>query len=249
MKDTPILFTADMLKLVRSDKKIHTRRLPRKQPPEWTDRMVYNDLSSEWDCYDREGRIVPFGKCPYGVKGDRIWVREPWATYVGFDNVAPRNLPTWRRTDLLERKLIELFFNKSQYESARRLPDSALVGRWRSPLHMPKWVARTILEVNRTWIEPVRMISEADSIKEGIAKEYLGADPDNCHPPGSYGYVSGVHPFPEGMIYVNATKAFSELWDSINGNRMVNGAPVNWHSDPWVWCVDFKVIATERVEQ
>ena len=59
-------------------------------------------------------------------------------------------------------------------------------------------------------------------------------DPDNFHPPGSYGYVSGLHEFPKGMIWPTPQQAFQELRDSINAKR----AP--WDSNPWVCVVEFR---------
>jgi hypothetical protein len=86
-------------------------------------------------------------------------------------------------------------------------------------------------------VERVQEINQAAAISEGIQREDVcpgGFDPDGFHPPGAYGYVSGLHPFPEGRIYVTAAEAFAERWDSINARR-----GFGWDSNPWVWVVSF----------
>jgi hypothetical protein len=76
-------------------------------------------------------------------------------------------------------------------------------------IHMPRWASRILLEVVSVRVERLQEISEADAKAEGVdGIKYFGLDRSN-------------------------TRAYSELWESING-------PESWDANPWVWCVEFK---------
>ena len=107
---------------------------------------------------------------------------------------------------------------------------------WKPSIHMPRWASRITLEVKRVWDEKVQDISQQDIFAEGWG--YCG---DNFY-------------------------HFSELWDSIyakprpvkrNGEvihyvsypwestfRLERHKGTLWHvhSNPWVWCCEFKRI-------
>ena len=103
------------------------------------------------------------------------------------------------------------------------------------PYFMPRWASRITLELTGVRVERVQDISEEDAVAEGIVREALPPDPDNFHPPGAYGFVSGLRPFPEGSIHPSPVDAFCELWDSINAKR-----GHSWESNPWVWILEFR---------
>jgi hypothetical protein len=107
-------------------------------------------------------------------------------------------------------------------------------------IHMPRFASRITLEVTKVRVERLQNCSETDAIAEGGAQKELlhppdGFDPDNVNPPGAFGYVSGLHPFPEGKIHPTAAQAFAERWDHINAAR-----GFGWEKNPWVWVIEFK---------
>ena len=65
---------------------------------------------------------------------------------------------------------------------------------------------------------PRKGISEGDARKEGLQNWYPNPDKPNSAP------------------YITNKSRFQDLWDSINGKKYP------WESNPWVWCVAFKVI-------
>lgn len=80
-------------------------------------------------------------------------------------------------------------------------------------IHMPKWASRIHLEITDIRIERVQDISEQDAAAEG------------CPTP-----VPGDGPKLPNLW-------FRKLWDRINGKT-----EKDWHSNPWVWVVEFKRI-------
>lgn len=83
-------------------------------------------------------------------------------------------------------------------------------------IHMPRWASRLTLEITDIRVERLQDISEEDAIAEGCeSTATLTSD---------------------GLDYTGlyAQEHFSHLWQSIYGEE-------SWDSNPWVWCVSFKV--------
>lgn len=131
MKERPILFSAPMVRAILSGTKTQTRR-------------IYRPKAG----YPRQdGEILPDGSgymgwdegpCPYGAAGDRLWVRETWASDDG--------RAAWYRAD-------------GETHNAG-LP-------WRPSIHMPRWASRLTLEVTGIRVERLQDISEEDAKAEG----------------------------------------------------------------------------------
>ena len=118
--------------------KTQTRRVVRPQPPDlpgWWKRLHW---ASEQ--HFRKGGIH---HCPYGVPGDRLWVRETWC------NGTPK--PFYRADGDFE-------------------PKGFI--RWRPSIHMPRGASRITLEIRELWVERVQEITPEDCEAEGIAIDY-----------------------------------------------------------------------------
>lgn len=218
-----MMFTDDSMRKIIALRKTQTRRLIRL--PKWM-REKGGTLEKAWADPGLGGGgylKVPLSEdssvqrlhCPFGVIGDRIWTKEAWASVD--DNDSPRVL---YRADPM-------------FDGAH---EGIVSWEWRSPFFMPRWASRATLEIVNVFPQPLNDISEVDAIAEGIQRENLPPDPDNFHPPGSYGYVSGMQPFPHGYIYPRAKEAFTELWQSINAKR----SP--WERNDWVWAITFALV-------
>jgi hypothetical protein len=85
-------------------------------------------------------------------------------------------------------------------------------GPWKPGIHMFRKVSRITLEITNVRVERVQEISDRDAMREGAEQR---GDNDGA-------FVAG----------------FELLWDSINASR--HGC--DWLSNPWVWCVSFRVI-------
>jgi hypothetical protein len=92
-----------------------------------------------WWTYTKPGQ-GRWMSCPFGMPGDRLWVRETFA--------APPN------SDLQ---------SDVAYRADITGPQPS---RWTSPLFMPRWASRLTLEVDSVRVERLQSISEADACNE-----------------------------------------------------------------------------------
>lgn len=216
MKERPILFSGPMIRALLDGRKTQTRRVMKPQPhhspvgqmvnlggPDWA--MDDGDLSGQW-------------RCPYGVPGDRLWVKE---TY----QVEPSGLGPVRvfypsdDGDLN----VDLTGKPDLIEQADRLMTEPDVCR--PSIHMPRWASRLTLEITDIRVQRLHEISEADAIAEG-ADQYASSTKlrrDRAYDPS----LNGIY-----------REGFSELWEAINGAG-------SWAANPWVWAVSFAVINPE----
>lgn len=93
--------------------------------------------------------------------------------------------------------------------------------KWKPSIHMPRTACRLVLEITDVRIERLQAISEADAKAEGCAPAWLDAE-DNAT----------VH----AHVAPTYRQGFARLWRDINGAE-------SWQANPWVWVVDFRVVA------
>lgn len=133
--------------------------------------------------------------CPYGKPGDLIYVKESW--------LARANGAIYRADfDSIEAAGIAGMYSEK--------------GVWRSPIFMPKKVARLFLEIVSIRVQRVRDISEDDAVAEGYSTHGMNL-------------VTAPH----GML--PCISLFRDGWDSINGKKYP------WSSNSHVWCIEFKL--------
>jgi hypothetical protein len=156
MSEKPIIFNGPMVRAIMDGRKTITRRIVKPQPPQETLEMRLH--GDEWlpcwedddcaGCYVAHGDMGHRRRCPYGRPGDRLWVRETWAT--------PMTEPCNRA-------------EKACPQFAYRADGDCLyVSSWRPSIHMPRWASRITLEVVAVRVERLNDISGEDSISEGI---------------------------------------------------------------------------------
>ena len=214
MKERPIIFNGEMVRAIREGRKTQTRRVVKPQP----DEVVK-------DAYHTKGLFVPrVGtcsegdiKCPYGVPGDRLWVRETWQgwkqTSHEYDEWEP--MTTDNRGGLNHSEYREEW---GGYEVIEYAATSDSMGPWNPSIHMPRWASRMTLAVKSVRVERVQDISEEDAKAEGI----ISLNPDSIDP---YWGLPGID-----MAFNTARAAFRWLWDSINLKR-----GHGWDENDWVW--------------
>lgn len=201
-----------------------------KDDPEWG-RVAYWPGESEFDPFDCH--------CPAGNVGDRIWILEDhWrGTGPGFGDhcliYAADNKPFW-----MPHSLDHFAFNDDgtvrEDQFARR-----------PAVELNRINVRIELEVAAVRIEQLQAMSNSEIIAQGVTEELVhppsGYDPDNFHPPGVVGYVSGLQSFPSGTIYPMHREAMTELWDHLHPAE-------TWSTNPYVWAVTFERTKPEKAE-
>jgi hypothetical protein len=104
--------------------------------------------------------VLESARCPYGVHGDRLYLRETWGTELRYEDVKPSDLPRdakiWFAADRRDKALDQ--------------------GRWRPSIHMRRRDSRIQLEVTEVRVERVQDISEEDAAAEGakFSQNYYG---------------------------------------------------------------------------
>ena len=101
--------------------------------------------------------------CPYGVPGDRLWVKESWCAGRGYDADPATGVPSLAPKDIPAG--VRIYYLADGPKTWK--PDWA--GRARSPLHMPRTHAWIVFELTEARIERVQDLSEENAIAEGVA--------------------------------------------------------------------------------
>lgn len=268
MADKFISFQAPMIRGLLEDRKTNTRReLSPGSLQIWTGgldhggRYVKPDsamfgaaLNNPRDFRVIEGRIAwvtdpaPHQTCAVMSqwlgrlrieKGDRLWVKEAWRTFVSLDKLKPTEV--WsadqdRGAGVGYEAGGGLAITKGghEYLFSDDRDDLRAFGKLRNPRFMPKWASRLTLIVTDVRIQRLQDLTEDDAISEGIVP----------HPSGVGFWVPGVeHPDPNFPWLSRSTprEMYAALWDTINGSG-------SWGTNPWVSAYTFTVIK-ENIER
>lgn len=161
VKERPILFSGPMVNAILADRKTQTRRIVNPQPTcDPTGAHLSHD-GWAWcrgECSSDEGCDVVgvLRDCPYGVPGDRLWVRETFRE-PGSAMLVSGKMPSKG-----------MLFNS---EVVFRADDDTQDGPWRPAIFMPRWASRLTLEVEAVRVERLNEISDADVDAEGLPPE------------------------------------------------------------------------------
>lgn len=167
MKERPILFSGAMVRAILAGTKTQTRR-PVKYTPALGD-------PAEWPADMTSERLAAFWlrSCPFGEPGDRLWVRETWAS-IG----EPRD----HRLELVAYRTDVLGGDRVRVDAP-----------WRPSNHMPRWASRLSLDVTTTGIERLQSITEEGAEAEGFMRRlhFLEAFEDIYGPGDPWVWVVG----------------------------------------------------------
>lgn len=237
MKDRPIIFDAESIRSILEGHKTQARRVIKPQP------LGYDPLLNAggvWEfCDDRDPNPLHFYRCPYGVAGDRLWVRETWRVRnvsengrVAIDYKATPEIihtPWCYPSYEIFKRLEQQTWEDAESKGIHGWDAGESPARWRSPIYMPRWASRIVFVIVSIRVERLRNISEADAVSEGIETSHAFD--------GSIKYVSYSEP---GISYLESDPrtAFLFRWDTINAKR-----GFCWENNPWVWVVEFSKVA------
>lgn len=232
MKERPILFSAPMVRALLAGTKTQTRRVV-KPMRGWGERFPIckpEGMAAGHEVWWWDGEFERVGvsqSCPYGVPGDRLWVREAWS-FIGQQGIFDLNQAMPGNCKPIYRA------------------DGGESDRWWPSIHMPRWASRLTLQITDVRVERLNDISEADAMAEGVYR----VDPDaadieaGCTPDDFVFMAPGVRQGwgmnrierARDQWWPTAAGAYRLVWDHING-------PGSWAANPWVWAVSFEVQA------
>jgi hypothetical protein len=201
VKERPINFSASMVKALLAGTKTQTRRIMRPQPiPEISEieevpatdpylGCVVSGHSGIWeDVHSCDLRW----KCPFGMPGDRLWVREDHhITLIDQRAVSVRYMADdeFTREITIGPREFEMF-------QGRKRPLATTRGRF-----MWRCLSRITLEIVSVRVERLNAITEADAKAEGV---FEGINHWRATEDGE-------------DVYSFAYGAYSGLWETING--------------------------------
>ena len=190
VKEHPILFSGPMVLAILNGKKTQTRRVIKDQPPvgflPWSDSATNGALCR---IFTDEGRSYPEAKvswtcrCPYGVPGNRLWVKETFQEVDDSDEYKVRLGPIYRA-------------------------DADDLGPWVPSIFMPRKYSRITLEIVSVRVQRVQEISEEDAEAEGVERCGPGNGEGFHGPTVAELYRWGYR---NGWNAINAKRGFS--WD------------------------------------
>lgn len=189
MTERGMIFNSEMVRAILDGRKTQTRRIIK-------DCTVGKDPISKFiqigkkfiGCYPEDVPELIRECCPYGVPGDRIWVRGTWAE-------AGASAP-----DL---KLYRANYPAHVPTHYENVPPAEDV-RWTPSIHMPRWASRITLEITGVRVEQLKSISEEEARSEGVARLREGFW--KHYQPGWTQHQ------------LSARGSFATLWDSIYGS-------------------------------
>lgn len=239
MRERPILFNGPMVRALLDGRKTQTRRVVKLAPPADADEVFFwsgEDLRrAGWPNVSepgmwarrngRDGYIQHIGRCPYGVPGDRLWVRE---THLIYDAHGQHRADgeRWGPWGGLPTRLSE---DRTKIAYFREGFDRCDPGHWRPSIHMPRWASRLTLEITEVRVERLQDISAADAEAEGVREPSIG--PIHVFSQGGSGALDPEKADPLLLWQI--------LWRFINGED-------SWAANPWVWAITFRVIDTKE---
>lgn len=227
MTERPIIFSTEMVQAILDGRKTQTRRVIKQQPSEGTfeDNVAvlgYFSLSdgtkTGYGFCDESGREY---KCPYGMPGDELWVRETWGVLLSTYNWEYG----WECEGLCDAKVTRMGFEDEQYSGREKYSvmykadgyEACEGESWRPSIFMPRWASRIQLVIKDIRVERLQDITEDDAKAEGVGR-----------PRYDWG---------DGVTFIPTEKTeFSKVWETINAKR-----GYSWESNPWVWVVEFEV--------
>jgi hypothetical protein len=168
MKERPIIMSAESVRAILDGRKTQTRRLIKSvrcrrsgQITEFGESDTngydfhYRNRWAQWNDVSNEKMV---NRCPYGIIGDRLWVREAFAT--------------------VECNRAKACAYKEKYENASV--------KWKSPIYMPRWASRLTLEITDIKVERLQDMRQRDAIAEGVTPlDKIVKGSDVVHPVGA----------------------------------------------------------------
>lgn len=220
MTDLPILFSTPLVPPVLDGTKTQTRRVVKGWEKWPQDTHHVSILTTRGTALAVDANRHTYGpeiRCPYGMPGGRLWVRETFYAWGRWETrySAKKGRDEWHFVDMTLEcgQAYQYPATDTSPQPLRGRRDAGVTpGWWKRPaIHMPRVASRIALEITALRVERLNNISEADAIAEGCKH--------SLHLPG-------------GRF---ARENYAHLWWTINGDD-------SWELNHWVWVIEFRVL-------
>lgn len=226
----PLICDAASMRALLQGTKTQARCLVRDAPPN-TYEVVPSLLGHRGDLWDfRQFNDNPRAlRCPYGATGDQIWCRETWRTYErpidGTDGIC----------FAADGAFVPIACTREAADRWVVAHDNDSHGsRWRSPINMPRWAARLVLELVDVRVQRLQEISARDAYAEGftggdltVARTQVAEHWDRVH---------SKQRCREYLQHGDPGYRWDRPW------RLVADTSALWTANPWVWALTFQRI-------
>lgn len=178
MKETPILYTGEMVRAILDGRKAMTRRVVKPQPWLIVGQDAYGNVDDAgyWR-YGEEKEDWPWpNDCPYGVIGDRLWVREKFNLMLKGTEKQPgfqRQIEYHSDGEIRD-------ISPDHNDDWDRMENSKRGYLSRPSIFMPRWASRITIEITDIRVERLQDISEEDALMEGVTPSEIGVTNRTC---------------------------------------------------------------------
>lgn len=246
-KERPILMNGDMVRAILRDenRKNQTRRPVTVM---WAGKRIAPDEPRFCDCdgvlmcEDECGdwyKAIDWLRCPFGVPGDQLYVRETFCIETNYETgskFAPPFTDGRPVNWVDDEDFSGRYWQQCHYLATDPTPELNIGEdppgvRWSPSVHMPRWASRITLEVTDVRVERVQDISDGDCCDEGLAaiNYYVdGGSPE--YEAAEHAQLGGLS-IPEGSC---ERHWFHCLWDRCNKPGF------KWADNPFCWAMTFK---------
>ncbi|MDU9399016.1 hypothetical protein [Pseudomonas sp. zfem003] len=166
MRERPILLAGPRVRAILEGRMTVMRRVMKPQPTpsnmgghSWPCPIHQTMLHVEQELQNGEGIWggLADSACPHGAPGDRLWVRETFATLSAgqYEPVKPACG----------------YGQEVRFAATDPLADCDVGVRgypWRPSIHMPRWASRILLEITAVRVERLQDISDEQALAEGV---------------------------------------------------------------------------------
>lgn len=213
-KTRSIILKAEEVRAILDGRKTQVRRVVAPSSPLAHSGIarITHVLVNRWERVTVKKNVYPT-KCPYGIPGDRLWVKE--AFYIDLMPYDRGPLPKTMPAEIAEGHPAggSWLYYRADGECCQQIPECCCAeypGKtpWRPSIHMSRWASRLTLEVTDVRVERVRDITNKDVYAEGFWEE-------NCESDAWGDFLNYWVP-----LYVKPC----------HGND----------ANPWVWAITFK---------
>ena len=162
MKQSPILFKAEMVRAILDGSKTQTRRIVKERNYP----IAFSGFTDEFVMSPKNHLYQSL----YGTMGDQLWVRETFGIADNWIHESEIDPP---RTIAYKADLSAINFDP--FYKVNTSNWGWVNMKWKPSIFMPRWASRIQLEITDIRIERLNDISEADATKEFICSGYIPA--------------------------------------------------------------------------